>query len=114
MAGSPEHDGITTLPPPSHGPGTALGLERPGRALLGWMTPEDAKLVQAGRQVDRQDDPELEQRAARARSAVSKRTPGIDQQRVLDALPPVYDPYLAELRNTEAGGAMFAEGWDIG
>lgn len=46
-----------------------------GRALIGWMTANEAKLWLSGRRVDLQNQEEYERRAEQARAAVAARPP---------------------------------------
>jgi hypothetical protein len=86
-------------------------LTRPGRFLLGWMHPEIAHLVSG-----RADDPALlEQDRARieaARKIVASRPDGIDQQDLVEPMPPELDAHVAALQLTSAA-AFFSEGWNV-
>jgi hypothetical protein len=86
---------------------------RPGRALIGWMTEEQATLSMAARRADQADAPELAVRARTAREAVAGREPGVDQADVLEAPPGELDPYLDRLRQHPQSAPFFDEGWEV-
>src|SRR6266540_3664693 len=66
-------------------------LQRPARALIAWMNPNEARLTLAGRRADG-EHPEHEQRSQQARAAVAARVPGVDQTNLISEAP-------AELRD---------------
>jgi hypothetical protein len=98
----------------SEEPETSVGgLQRRARALLGWMTSQEAKLVQSGRRMDADSDPAHEERARRAREIVAARPSGIDQAGALVDAPAALDNYLAELRTHEVTRGMFDDGYSV-
>lgn len=86
---------------------------RPGRALIGWMSEEQATLTLAARRADQADAPELAERARTARDAVAAREAGVDQARVLEPLPEALNAYVGRLRAHPQSGAYFDEGWEV-
>jgi hypothetical protein len=101
---------------PNGGQAEALGgalLERPARALIGWMTHEEAVLSQTGRRMDAGDTTGYAERARRAREAVFARKPGIDQEGVVRDAPRDLDEHIAGLRANDAARPMFDEGWEV-
>src|SRR5437762_2825441 len=86
---------------------------RTGRALIGWMAPNEAVLTMASRQMDVQPNQEQIERAQNARERVSMRTAGIDQQNILAPLPQQVSEYEREFRAHPATQPFFAEGWRI-
>jgi hypothetical protein len=77
------------------------------------MTPEEAVLVQAGRQMNHPNTPDFEERAKEARAAVAARQAGLDQSDLLETAPSSLAPYIAQLQAHPAGQGMFADGWTI-
>jgi hypothetical protein len=53
-------------------------LGSPGRALIGWMSEEEAALTLASHRQDHADNEHFHQQALAAREAVSARPAGID------------------------------------
>jgi hypothetical protein len=99
-ADSPEVDPVLT-------PGRA------GRALIGWMTEEQAKLTLAARRTDQTDAPELADQALAAREAVAAREPGISQDDVIQPLPDGLGDYVERLRGFPAAATFFEEEWEV-
>ncbi len=94
----------------------ANGLAAPhqiGRALIGWMTANEATLWLSGRRVDLQGLPEHQHRAEQARIAVAGRTPGLDQTNIRTAPPPELNAHLEALHQSAAGAQLFNEGWQV-
>src|SRR5689334_20487029 len=94
--------------------GDPLGqITRPGRALIGWIAPEQAKLILAGQRLDRAGDPAYAEQVARAHDAVAARAGGIKQDNVLTDPPTELADYLTKLQAAQSGAAYFAEGWSV-
>src|SRR5438132_14025966 len=83
-------------------PGSLSGLQRPARALIGWMNPGEARLTLAGR---RADGEHLEHgtRVEQARAAVVARVPGVDQTNLISEAPAELLDHVAALRQHPAG-----------
>jgi hypothetical protein len=88
-------------------------IQRPTRALIGWMTLDDAKLWLAGRRIDQQPREEHTQRAERARAAVASRPFGLDQSNLIGAAPENLAGHIEALRQHAAGASYFSEGWEV-
>jgi hypothetical protein len=89
------------------------GFEREGRALLGWMTPEEGSLVLASRQVDEAQRPEYREQVERARERARGRAAGLDQTDVLHDVPDDLGDHVATLRANDSARPMFEEGWGV-
>ncbi len=85
-------------------------IQRPARALLGWMEEGQAVLFQAGQRTDR-STPEYVERAELARAAVAARRPGVDQEELLSEAPMDLRDHIEALRQPAA--AFFNEGWSV-
>lgn len=84
-------------------------LLRPARALVGWMSQEEAAQWLAGPgQVVMEAHHDT---VRRARETVSKRH--FHQGVVLGALPPQLGPHVEALRVNPASAMFFQEGWDV-
>jgi len=71
--------------PQGREPSLSLEVERPARALLGWMSPEEARLTLNGSWQDTGATTDQDQAAERARTAVAARPSGIDQSEIEEA-----------------------------
>jgi hypothetical protein len=90
----------------------AARTERPARALIGWMTPEQARLALVGRRLDAVHDDQHTEAIERARAAVEARPPGIDQSDATRPCPAELSVYGARLRAHPALAPYFKEGWE--
>ena len=88
-------------------------VQRPAKALIGWMSQEEGPLVLAGRRMDHATTPELIARADAARSEVSNRPEGVDQTRLLTDVPRDLDDHVRELMATEAAAPYAAGDWSV-
>jgi len=88
-------------------------LQRRGRALIGWMNPDEARLSLAGRKVDQRDHQEYVQRVEQARAAVASRPPGIDQTNVVSVVPDALSDHVEALRQHQSSAPYFNEGWRV-
>src|ERR1700682_4019072 len=88
-------------------------LPRPARALIGWLEPNEAVLWLAGRHVGQHQSPDNLQRAAEARAAVQRRTPGISQGDIIAEAPLDIVGHVAALRASPVGAPVFAEGFRV-
>src|SRR6266704_1370192 len=108
------HDTEPSNPPPAvAAPDTAVQLERPARALLGWMPPELGERALLSNRLGVEPTGEQREQARRAREAVAARPAGADQQGLVAAPPPELAEHVERLRAQRASAAMFTEGWDI-
>jgi hypothetical protein len=98
------------LPAEPTGPGQ---LHRKARALIGWMTAAEAKLLLAGRRTDRVDQPEFDSTFQRTVQAVQTRPPGIDQTDLITDLPSNLSDHVEQLRKSPPSAAFFEEGWQV-
>jgi hypothetical protein len=87
-------------------------LERPARALVGWMAPDQTTLFLCGKRMGETPAPDRLEHADRARRAVAERVPAIDDGTVVSAAPELTE-YAAALRADPIGAQYFAEGWDV-
>ena len=85
-------------------------LQRPARALLGWMTHEEAILVQNGRRTGDAPTP-YSVRAQAAREAVAQRAAGLDQTGIVSVTPSELETHVNALQQSAA--AFFSEGWTV-
>ena len=90
-----------------------IGPHQTGRALIGWMTANEAKLWLSGRRVDLQNREEYERRAEQARAAVAGRRAGLDQADIRIAAPPELNGHIEALRQNAASAQFFNEGWEV-
>lgn len=88
-------------------------LQPTGRALIGWMTENEATLWLSGRRSDLQNRDEYRQKAQLARSAVSARPSGIDQANTTGPVPPELDAHIKALHQDSAAVQFFNEGWQV-
>lgn len=84
-----------------------------GRALIGWLAPEDGALWLAGRQMGHPNREEFIRRTVRARTAVEVRTPGIDQTNLLIDPPAELAAHVAKLAQNAASAALFNDGFRV-
>ena len=84
------------------------------RALLGWMTEQEALLALAGRREDEAKTPEHEVRVRQKRLVASVRRPTFGAHGVVRALPRSLQQYAAVLGETRQGAALLADGWQPG
>jgi hypothetical protein len=95
-------------------PANAMAVpQNVGRALIGWMTANEATLWLSGRRVDLQNNEEYQHRAEQARIAVAGRPAGIDQAGIATACPPELNEHVGALQQNAAGAQFFNEGWHI-
>ncbi len=90
-----------------------MGAYQTGRALIGWMTADEAALSLSGRRTDIKNKEEHAQRAEKARAAVAARPTWVDKAAVTNASPPELDGHIAALRQNVASAQYFAEGWQV-
>jgi hypothetical protein len=88
------------------------GLQRPARALLGWMHADAAVLVlNSNEQV--QGTPEQLEIVRRSAAAVASRDEGVDQVGVIEDPPPTLASYIEALRANSAAMVYFAQGFKV-
>lgn len=88
-----------------------LQLQRPARALIGWMIPEEAAQWLAGPGQSVAD--EHREAVRRARATVASRPGGLDQADAISAMPAGLAEHREALRKNPASAPYFAEGWDV-
>lgn len=92
---------------------TIAAPQHVGRALIGWMTANEATLWLSGRRMDLQNREEYQHRAEQARIAVAGRPAGLDQADITTASPPELNEHIEALRQNAAGAQLFNEGWQV-
>ncbi len=105
---------LALVPPPAFPvePAHTAQAERPARALIGWMRPEDAHRFLLSNRNDAAPDAVIEA-AQKARYTVAARPDGIDQHQLVTALPAELEHHVQALRASPAADPMFAEGWQV-
>jgi hypothetical protein len=93
--------------------------KRPARVLLGWLSSQEAALMQGGREVQagrRLQDISEQQlaRARRARDAVASRPPGVDQAGIVQGPPEALGDHVAELYQHPVAAQLLRDGWQPG
>lgn len=88
-----------------------LQLQRPARALIGWMAAEEAAQWVAG--PGKAIDPVHRESVRRARVAVDGRASGFDQTGVIAAAPAALTSHREALRANPASAPYFQDGWDV-
>src|SRR5438876_1239108 len=102
---------MSTAVPTSQQVQGELQLQRPARALIGWMAAEEAAQWVAG-----PGQPIGEHHRAavrRARAAVAARAAGLDQAGVVSAAPDGLIGHREALRGNAASAPYLLEGWDV-
>jgi hypothetical protein len=97
-------------------PDAMMQAKRPARVLLGWLSPQEAALMQGGREVQAgrgsEDTPEHHlARARRAREVVGSRSAGVDQANIVQKPPGALVDYMGELQKQALIGQLLSEGW---
>ena len=85
-------------------------VERPARALLGWMPTNDALLMLTGRRQDVTPTEEQKQFAERLQAAVACRPSGIDQSGLEQPPPGELSTYIAKLEKDPAAAGLMGSG----
>jgi hypothetical protein len=88
-------------------------LERPARALIGWMSTQQAELAMSGNRMNETLSPEYTARAQQARDAVASRAVGLNQDNLVANAPDTLHEHIAALQNTNIGATFFQEGWNV-
>jgi len=99
-----------------HGDASSQGpprLERPARALVGWMSPEQTILFLCGKRIGETPPADRLEHAGTARQAVARRTPAAGDNIVLTGSPTELAGYVNALRTNPIGAQYFAEGWEV-
>jgi hypothetical protein len=91
--------------------GSGPAVLRPGRALIGWMPVEQAKLVLAHNHLDGQESSTNAERIMHARSNVVERTSRLDQSNIATPPPAGLNQHIGAL--TAAAPDMFIAGWQV-
>lgn len=92
---------------------SAPRVMRQARALIGWMTPDGASMIQSGQQMGVIIPAEKVERAQNARETVAKRNPNIDQSNLIQDMPPELQDYATSFWQNQATQIFAAEGWRI-
>lgn len=87
-------------------------IQRPARALLGWMPEDQALNVQASQRADLRL-PQHVTVAAAARQVVAARPAGIDQTEAISDAPTALAGHISALRQSPLAAAYFNEGWTV-
>ncbi len=98
---------------PPFGQAQSAQVERAGRALIGWMKPDDAHRFLMSSRNDAAPDAACIEIARHARDVVSARSHGIDQDNLVIDRPRKLNNHVEALRANVAAGQMFAEGWEV-
>jgi hypothetical protein len=98
------------VPPP---PDPMATVNRPGRALIGWMPPDEAHLWLTSRRKDLTPSPDQVAWAQQAGAAVAARSPGLDQSGIVQDAPSELDIHIKALQADQATAALFAAGWRV-
>lgn len=85
-------------------------VERPARALLGWMPTNEALLMLTGRRHDVTPSDEQKQLVERLQAAVARRPIGVDQTDLEQLPPDELSTYIAELEKDPAAAGLIASG----
>jgi hypothetical protein len=88
-----------------------LQLQRPARAVIGWMAAENGAQALAGPGLP--ITTEHRDRAVAARAHVSARTAWTPQQNVISPAPESLNEHIIALRNNPASAQFFQEGWEV-
>lgn len=88
-------------------------LRRPGRALIGWMTPERGAVVLAGGRQEGSEDQKLRARVEAARQAVAAREPGAGQDGLVDDTHSDLPAIVDRLKQQENTQPFWSEGWTV-
>jgi hypothetical protein len=86
---------------------------RPARALLGWMDPGEAALMQAGRREEDADRPEYVRRAEQARLVAGSRRTVVETKGVVAEAPAALRDYRAAFEARPQTAHLLADGWRI-
>jgi hypothetical protein len=108
----------TAAPPPEvlapkEGVAAAVIAGSPGRALIGWMTEEQATLALASRRQDQSDNDTFREQARAARAAVAARPAGVDQEGLVEPPPEALAAHIAQLAQQPLSAPYLAEGWQV-
>ncbi len=98
-----------TVDPPA--PAAGEHLLRPARALLGWLSDQQAYRLLASGRDDAEATPEHRGLVAAARAAVAARSPGSDQRDIVSPLPPELADHSAQLQSSTP--SLFEDGWQL-
>ena len=88
-------------------------MVRAARALIGWLPPEQAHVLQQGNVLGVAPTEEIVRRAAAARDAVSARQAGVEQDDALAPAPAELDDHIAAVRARPEAQPFVAEGWNV-
>jgi hypothetical protein len=86
---------------------------RPGRALIGWMTLEAGAALLAGGATEGAASGDRVARVETARAGVAGRPPSVDQEDLIEDLPPDLGGVTERLRAQANAAPYFEEGWEI-
>ena len=103
---------VTPMSVSATGDSTVSELQRPARALLGWMHTDAAILVLNSNQ-QTPGTPEQREIARRSSAAVASRDDGVDQAGVIEDAPPVLESYIDKLRENSSALMYFAQGFEV-
>ena len=83
------------------------------RALIGWMTPPEAKLCLTGRRADLEPSEDELAAAEKARQTVAARTTTLDQSDLIGPIPNELADYVQRVRENNPGKALVDQGFEI-
>lgn len=92
----------------------AAGSSYPGRALIGWMSEQEAALTLASRRQDQADNEAFRMQARAAHAAVAARPTGVDQDGLVGPAPDSLASHIEQLAQQPASAPFFAEQWEVG
>ncbi len=109
---------ITTQPPdvielPEPTQAQPPRLERPARALVGWMQPDQLALHLCGKRMNEQPSEDQIEQSAKARSTVLGRPEATPAESVFLETPDKLREYEARLQLNAIARQYFAEGWRV-
>jgi hypothetical protein len=88
-------------------------VERPARALIGWMDRGEALLFMTSRRADLAATPEQQALVDAARTAVVSRAAGLDQEGLIEEAPREFADHIEKLRTYPPAEELFEEGWRV-
>jgi hypothetical protein len=83
------------------------------RALIGWMTPAEARLCLTGRRADLDPSAKELETAEKARKTAAARTTTLDQSDLMAPVPDELADYVQRVRASNPGKALVDQGFEI-
>jgi hypothetical protein len=91
----------------------AAQVQRPARALIGWLPVDQAAYFLNGQRTDQPTTPELLDRIRRAHAAVASRAIGATSGEVICEAPATLDNHIVALHAADATQGYWNEGWRV-